>query len=246
MHRSETLRLQDQGAVRISASLMCANQAALGVECQRLAEAGVHMLHFDIMDGHFVPNLAMSPAQIAALRDVVSLPFDVHLMVDTPEAYVDALAVSGADLVCFHLEACKQPLHLIERLVAIGLTPGIALHPRTPLDLVSDDVLRELKYTMIMGVDPGFAGQPFLVDTPVRVGHLAVRLEQMALRTPIMVDGHINAETASTLAEAGATLFVAGSSALFLPGEEYQTGIRRLEQAALSGVRKRMNRASRM
>lgn len=202
--------LPASGMIDLSASMMCADPGALTLEAIRLAEAGIDSFHFDIMDGHFVPNLALSLASIAALRPVATLPFTAHLMVERPQDYLDDLAEAGADLCLFHIEACSYPRRLTRAIANAGMTPGVAINPATPITAL--DSIADIACVMIMSVEPGFAGAEFITSSPERVR--AVRT-LCGLDTVIGVDGHIDAPTAKNLQSAGAGLFVCGTKSIF-------------------------------
>lgn len=204
-----TARLDRPGPL-LSASLMCARLAELGAEVDRLERAGVDSFHIDVMDGHFVPNLALSLSVVGAIRPLTSLPIHVHLMTELPERYVEAAAESGADVVFFHVEATSAPLRLASTIAKRGMAPGIALNPHTALPDLAE--LLELPHLLVMSVEPGFAGQPFVGSTPERIARLRRRIPADGV---ITVDGNVNEQTVPAMWIAGADNFVAGSSGLF-------------------------------
>jgi ribulose-phosphate 3-epimerase len=195
---------------RLSPSVMCARLAELGEEIRRLEAAGVGSLHFDVMDGYFVPNLALSPDIIRSLREQSALPFHVHAMVEEPERYVEDLRQAGTDTLLFHVEASAYPHRLIKSIRGAGMIPGVAINPVTPIEYLES--LLPLPYVLVMTVEPGFAGGDYIEGSPARVRSIR-RL--CGDETRIIVDGHINVETAADLAAAGADVFVGGTGSIF-------------------------------
>jgi ribulose-phosphate 3-epimerase len=195
---------------RLSPSVMCARLAELGEEVRRLEEAGIGSLHFDVMDGHFVPNLALSPDIVRSLREHSTLPFYVHAMVQEPERYVDDFRRASADMLLFHLEASAYPHRLIKSIGDAGMIPGVAINPITPVEYLES--LLPLPYVLVVTVEPGFAGGDYIEGSPARVRSVR-RL--CGDETRIIVDGHINLETAAELAAAGADIFVGGTASIF-------------------------------
>jgi ribulose-phosphate 3-epimerase len=212
---------------------MCARLERLADEIGRLEEAGVDGLHLDVMDGHFVPNLALSPTVIAAIRPLTRLPFDVHLMVQEPGRYVPALRDAGADVVVFHAEAAPYPLRLCDEIEAAGMRAGVAFSVGTPLPELPE--LYEVDTLLVMAVEPGFAGQRWMPSTLSRVERVR---ERAAPATAITVDGGVGPDTIGDLLRAGADSFVCGSTGLFRrDGTEYAT--------AVSDLRARLAEAAR-
>jgi ribulose-phosphate 3-epimerase len=200
--------------VKISASLMCANLLALGDSVGALEEAGVDWLHFDIMDGMFVPNFALGPLEMRALRSHTRLPFDVHLMINQPERYLELFADAGANVLTIHAEACRSPLRTLQAIRTLGMKPGLALSPTTSADSLRW-MLPYIDLVLVMTVEPGFAGQAFIPSMVVKVNEIRQMIELTGRNIEIQVDGNINSNTIPTLTEAGATVLVGGSSGLF-------------------------------
>jgi ribulose-phosphate 3-epimerase len=199
--------------VELSPSLACARQDRLGAEIAELVEAGADSFHLDVMDGHFVPNLAFSTDLVAALRPLSSRPFHVHLMVENPDAYVERMASAGCETLIFHIEACRYPRRLMAQIESAGMRPGISINPSTPIAFLES--VRDVPLIQVMTVEPGFAGQNWTTASPSRVR--AIR-ELCGPNVAICVDGHINRRTAPMLRQAGAAIFVCGTSALFRGG----------------------------
>ena len=209
----------------LSASIMCASLVRMEEEIHALESAGIDSIHIDIMDGHFVPNLTFGVDMVTAIRPLTTLPLHVHLMVSHPGAMVDPLARAGADVCIFHLEAERYPYRLIERISALRMSPGIALNPATPIDMVSGIWA---PYVLVMTVEPGFAGQRWLAQSAERVRRAR---EVVREDTVIGVDGNVSEENACIARSAGASLFVCGTSVLFGSGRDYVTALFELREA---------------
>ncbi|NLP37893.1 MAG: ribulose-phosphate 3-epimerase [Firmicutes bacterium] len=212
--------------LKIAPSLLSADFARLGEEVKKVEAAGAHWLHFDIMDGHFVPNLTMGPLIVRALRKHSSLFFDVHLMIEKPERYFEAFAQAGADLLTVSAEACTHLHRVLQQIRALGVKAGVALNPATPLSVL-EYVLDELDLVLIMSVNPGFGGQEFIPAVLPKIRQLKKIVGDKAIE--IQVDGGINAQTAPLVKEAGATVLVAGTA--IFGQDDVQEAIRVLQTA---------------
>ena len=221
--------------IRIAPSILSADFACLRDEIQAIESAGADMLHLDIMDGHFVPNLTFGPPVIAKLRKVTKLPLDVHLMIEQPDASIQAYADAGADHIIVHAEACVHLQRTLSCIRKLGLTAGVALNPATPLSAL-DYVFDTLDMILIMTVNPGFGGQHMLPSMISKIRNLRTLLAaHNASHTIIEVDGGITPETISELSEAGASWFVAGSAVFGTPN--YRAAITALRSAATNASR---------
>jgi ribulose-phosphate 3-epimerase len=197
-------------AARIAPSLLAADFANLGAEVHRI-EADIDMLHLDVMDGHFVPNLSFGMPVIASLRGVTSVYFDCHLMTTNPDAYLEDLKEAGANLVTVHLEVVPNPIKVAARAREIGLDFGLVLNPPTPFAGVEPFVeLADL--LLIMSVHPGFGGQSFMAEVLPKLEAARKFVDSHGLPVDIQVDGGITAETAPLARKAGADVFVAGTA----------------------------------
>jgi ribulose-phosphate 3-epimerase len=189
---------------------MCAELSRMGEEVSNLDRAGVDSFHVDIMDGHFVPNLALTADVLAALRPLSVRPFCVHAMVEHPQMYVEPTARAGGNVFIFHIEAVRYPRRLMREVENAGMIPGIAINPATPVEALQS--VADARYVLVLTVEPGFAGQDWIVMSPARVRAVAAACPAA---TSIAVDGHVDMVTAPILASAGANVFVCGTGALF-------------------------------
>lgn len=201
---------------RLTASVMCANLLRLEEDLHALREGGIDELHFDIMDGAFVPNLTLGFDMIKAARACVDVPCNAHLMMYHPERYVQRFVDAGCSSISVHVEACTHPHRVLGQIRAAGASPGIAVNPATPLTKL-DYLLPEADRVLVMTVDPGYAGQAIVPFAFERVQILAEHLRQRKANIQIEVDGNISPENARKLRDAGARIFVLGTSAIFRP-----------------------------
>lgn len=198
--------------IRIAPSILASDYAKLGQQVGILADWGADWVHFDVMDGHFVPNLTFGPGVLKAVRPYTKLPIDVHLMTTNPSFGIPLYADAGADIITFHVEADDRDHGaLLDEIHARGCKAGVVLKPATPVEACYD-VLEKCDLVLVMSVNPGFGGQAFRPDTPERVRKLRAELAARGLSTDIEIDGGINPETAKLCIDAGATILVAGSS----------------------------------
>jgi ribulose-phosphate 3-epimerase len=202
------LRLPKAGTIEIAPSILSADFGKLADEIAEIEAAGVNMVHLDIMDGHFVPNLTIGPPVIAKLRKHSKLVFDSHLMIMDPEKYAEPFVQAGVNHVTFHIEVVSEPEKLVERLHQMGCTAGICLNPETPVEAI-ESVAPLCDMVLVMTVHPGFAAQKFIAEAAKKV----VRVRQIVgPEVRVEVDGGINAETASVVVSYGADTLVAGNA----------------------------------
>lgn len=197
--------------IKIAPSILSADFANLYEEVKKVERAGADLLHIDVMDGHFVPNLTIGPPVISCLKNKTSLPFDVHLMIENPENYVDDYIRAGAQILTVHIEASTHIHRLLGYIKSRGVIPGIALNPGTPLSNL-EYVLDQAGMILIMSVNPGFGGQSFIPRTKGKIKALKAMIDSMDLKIPIEVDGGINENNAEDIIKAGAEILVAGSA----------------------------------
>lgn len=192
---------------RIAASVLAADFGRIHDDLSAMVAAGVDLFHWDIMDGHFVPNISFGPAVVGALRGHFKQEFDVHLLVSNPVQWIAPVADAGADNISFHIEAVTDALPVIEKIKRHGIKAGLAINPDTTLDTIDPAVFEALDRVIIMTVHPGFGGQTF-IDQSMKVQMLRQRYPQL----DIMIDGGINRDTAPGVVQAGATTLVSGSA----------------------------------
>lgn len=201
--------------VKIAPSVLSADFGALAEEIAKI-EAEADLLHVDVMDGHFVPNLTIGPLVVEAIRKRTRVPLDVHLMIQNPERYISAFARAGAAYLTVHAEVCPHLHRTIQQIREAGVKPGVALNPSTSLHTV-EHVLDQVDLILIMSVNPGFGGQSFIPFVLKKIEEMARRLHRTQPRPELEVDGGIKIENCRAIAEAGATILVAGSAIFGAP-----------------------------
>lgn len=202
--------------VKVAPSILSANFSRLWEDVAQAEAAGAEYLHIDVMDGHFVPNITIGPLVPAALRPLSKMVFDVHLMIENPDAYIDDYVQAGADLITVHVEACRHLHRTIQNIKSKGVKAGVALNPATPLNTI-EYVLKDLDMVLLMTVNPGFGGQKFIPEVLPKIRELRKDIGELGLPIDIQVDGGINAQTAGQVYRAGANILVAGSAVFNAP-----------------------------
>ncbi len=217
--------------VRIAPSLLSADFSRLGEEVAAVEAAGADLLHLDVMDGHFVPNITIGPPVVKSLRRLTRLPFDVHLMIEMPERFVPAFAEAGANFISVHVETCPHLHRTLAQIRECRCLAGAALNPSTPLETLAH-VLDQLDFVLLMSVNPGFGGQSFIPSVLPKIADLRDLLASAPHPVEIEVDGGIVPDNAGAVAGAGARLLVAGNAVFANP--PYAEAISRIRQAAES------------
>jgi ribulose-phosphate 3-epimerase len=197
--------------IKISPSILSADFSILGDEIKSLEQAGADLIHIDVMDGHFVPNITMGPPIIKMVRKCTKLPFDVHLMISPVEKYIKAFADAGSDIITIHPEATDNLKRAVSSIKSLGKKAGVSLNPKTPISVLMA-VINDIDLILIMSVNPGFAGQSFMSEVLPKVTELRKVINDKKLRIDIEIDGGINFETAPLAVKAGANILVSGTT----------------------------------
>ncbi|TET12198.1 ribulose-phosphate 3-epimerase [Candidatus Aerophobetes bacterium] len=215
--------------IKLSASIMCANFSHLERDIRILEEEGVDYLHFDIMDGHFVPNFTMGPDILASLRKITDLPFDTHLMIEDPHKYISTFVEAGSTFISIHVETCPHLDKTIQLIKKKGAKVRVALNPATPLCRL-EYILEEISSVLVMTVNPGFASQKLVPSTISKIEKLKEIIEKRALEVDIAVDGNVSFTHAPSMVKAGANVLVCGTSSIFHPEFGIKEGIAKLRK----------------
>ena len=198
-------------SIKIAPSILSADFGRLGSEINKLEKAGADMIHIDVMDGHFVPNITVGPPVIKTLRKYTKLPFDVHLMISPVHKYIKDYAEAGADIITIHPEATDNLQESIEHIKKFGKKVGVSLNPNTQIDII-EKLLVEINLVLIMSVHPGFAGQKFIPNVLDKIKELKKIKDKKNLNFDIEVDGGINFDNSKLVIEAGANILVSGTT----------------------------------
>lgn len=220
--------------IKIAPSLLAADFAKLGEEVREVEAAGATLLHIDVMDGHFVPNISFGSLVMDAIKPYTNLPLDVHLMIENPDQYIEQFAKAGAKYITVHVEACRHLHRTIQLIRSYGVKPGVVLNPHTPIETIKH-VLEDIDLVLLMTVNPGFGGQKFIDSVVPKIAELSYMIKQRNLDVEIEIDGGITAETIVPCAEAGATIFVAGSA--IFGKEDRQTALQSILKAGEDAIK---------
>jgi ribulose-phosphate 3-epimerase len=218
--------------IELAFSILASDFAHLADEVAAAERGGGTIVHVDVMDGHFVPNITFGPPMVKALRPVTKLALDCHLMVEDPDAFIPAFAEAGADMVSVHQEVCRHLHRTLQQIEQYGMLPGVVINPATPVETLIE-VLPMVHYVLVMSVNPGFGGQKFLPLAVDKIAHLAELREERGLNFRIEVDGGVAHDTVRRVVEAGAEMLVAGS-AIFSPGKTEQNAREFLKAARVA------------
>lgn len=213
----------------IAPSILSADFSRLGEEIQAVERAGADVIHIDVMDGHFVPNITIGPLVVEAARKVTRLPLDVHLMIENPDSCLEDFAAAGADWITVHVETCPHLHRTVHRIRELGKKAGVVLNPATPL-VSLEEILADINLVMLMSVNPGFGGQSFIESSVAKVAALKKMIDERGLSVGIEIDGGVSPDTIGRIAAAGANIFVAGSAIYKAP--DYKAVIDQLKGAA--------------
>ncbi len=220
--------------IELAFSILASDFAHLADEVAAAERGGGTIVHVDVMDGHFVPNITFGPAMVKALRRVTKLPLDCHLMIENPDQFIPEFADSGADFVGVHFEACRHLHRTLQLIEQHGMRPAVVINPATPVEMLIE-VLPMVHHVLVMSVNPGFGGQQFLPLALDKIEHLAELRTEMGLNYRIEVDGGIAHDTVARVVEAGADMLVAGS-AVFSPGRTEENARQLLQWAREAGA----------
>lgn len=203
--------------VQIGASIMCANFLKLKQEIVELEKSDVDYIHYDVMDGHFVPNFGLNLDILKTIREITALPINVHFMAEEPAEFFEDFAKAGCNSISFHQEATMHVQRVIMQIKELGIQAGLALNPATPLEVL-DYVLEDLNFVNLMTVNPGFSGQKLIPATILKIKNLKQIIKDKRLKTSIQVDGNVSFENIPRMVEAGSNMLVCGTSSLFKAG----------------------------
>jgi ribulose-phosphate 3-epimerase len=215
---------------KIAPSILSADFARLGQQVSEAEAAGADYIHIDVMDGHYVPNITVGPLIVKAVRGVTSLPLDVHLMIETPDRYLEDFCAAGADILTVHVETCPHLHRTVQQIKELGCRAGVTLNPSTPV-VALEEILAYVDLVLVMTVNPGFGGQSFIQRTLTKIKRVRVMLDELDSRAELEVDGGIDLRTAPLVVGAGADVLVAGS-AIFGSAEGIAEAVARLRAAA--------------
>ena len=229
-------------SVRLAPSILAADFAALGACIAAAERGGADLIHVDVMDGHFVPNLTVGPPVVRSVRRVAKVPLDVHLMIEDPDRFIPAFAEAGASLISVHVEALPHLHRTIGLIKALGLKAGVALNPSTPVGSL-EEVAADVDFVLVMTVNPGFGGQTYIARSASKVQAMRALLDEAGNPAPIEVDGGIDEQNVGGIVSAGADWIVAGSAVFGT--EDAESAARRLKALAVAAARERLAAAPR-
>jgi ribulose-phosphate 3-epimerase len=232
-----SMKKENTHDIKIAPSILSADFADLGREVAAITKAGADYIHIDVMDGHFVPNLTFGPCVIKSLRKHTHLPFDVHLMIESPERYIEEFAKAGADIITIHAEAVVHMDRVIQQIKDAGCKAGVSLVPSTPPDVL-DYVLDQLDLVLVMSVNPGFGGQTFIGKSVEKIRELRYMIDETGKDIDLEVDGGVTPDNAEYVIEAGANVLVAGSAVFRNGPDAYAANIQAVRTGTVLEVKK--------
>ena len=220
-------------SIRLAASILSADFATLGAAISAAERGGADLIHVDVMDGHFVPNISIGPPVVRSIKRVATVPLDVHLMIADPDRYLEAFAEAGASMMSVHVEVLPHLHRTITAIKALGVKAGVVLNPSTPVFSI-EEIAGEVDFVLVMSVNPGFGGQTFLPRSEAKVRAVRTLLDRIGNMAPVEIDGGIDVSNAARVVAAGAEILAAGSSIFHTPDPEAAT--RALKAAATSAI----------
>jgi ribulose-phosphate 3-epimerase len=220
-----------QAKIKLAPSILSADFSRLGEQVEEVSRAGADYIHIDVMDGQFVPQITIGAVVVESIRRWTKVPLDVHLMIKHPERQIDRFIAAGADIVVVHVEACTHVHRVIQQIKEKGVRAGIALNPGTPIEAIRE-LLPLLDLVLVMTVNPGFAGQPFIPETLDKIARVRAELDEKGSSAELEVDGGINADNALSVYQAGARVLVAGQ-AIFGSGDGVAAAMKKIRSRLL-------------
>lgn len=219
--------------MRIAPSILSADFAALGAAIAAVERGGADLIHVDVMDGHFVPNITIGPPVVRSIKRVARVPLDVHLMISDPDRYIEAFAQAGAAMMSVHVEVLPHLHRTVHAVQSLGVKAGVVLNPATPVATL-EDIAADVDYVLIMSVNPGFGGQEFISSSLDKVRRLRKMLDERGLKARIEIDGGIDQDNVAEVAGAGAEIIVSGSAIFGAP--DPAVALRELREATVLWV----------
>jgi len=217
----------------IAPSILSADFAALGDAIAAAERGGADLIHVDVMDGHFVPNITIGPAVVRSIKRVATVPLDVHLMITDPDRYIDAFAEAGAAMMSVHVEVLPHLHRTVHAIKALGVKAGVVINPATPVGAI-EEIAGDVDFVLVMSVNPGFGGQTFIPRSESKVREVRALLDRAGNQAPVEIDGGVDLQTVARVVAAGARILVAGAAVFHTPDPERAT--RELKAAALAAL----------